>query len=138
MTDSGRSARHRGSPLRYRLYNNEERDRVVEKSALRPIERRVLDLHEAGMSDEEIAARFKRSPDHIGRIIEFANLPGRRGSTSERGGLRALERRVLRWRAKGLDHREIGKRFRRSPGYIRQVEGLALYKKSLSLLGGSS
>lgn len=107
---------------------------MVDERVLRPIERRILEMRRSGASTSEIADRFKRSPAHIDRIIELAQLPGRRGSSSERGGLRALERRVLRWRAKGLDHNEIGRRFQRSPKSIRQVEGLALYKKSLAIL----
>jgi DNA-binding CsgD family transcriptional regulator len=103
-------------------------------TAPRPFERRVLRLRADGVPPEEIARRFNRSPAHIDRVIALAALPGRSTTTSVRGGLRALERRVLRWRSYGLDHGEIARRFRRSPDHIRRIEGLALYKQSLRLL----
>lgn len=101
---------------------------------LRPIERRILKMHDDGLTQDEIAARFRRSPGHIGRILSLAALPGRTGARSDRGGLRALERRVLRLRSEGLSHEEIAGRFRRTEGHIRRVEGMALYKKALRLL----
>ena len=42
--------------------------------------------------------------------------------------LRAVERRVLRWREDGADVDDIAQKFRRSPRYIRQVERLARLK----------
>ena len=100
---------------------------------LRPIERRVLKLERAGVDREEIARRFKRSPDHIGRISEFAKLPDRTAARRQ-SALRPLERRVLHLRGEGLDHEEIGRRFRRSPEHMRRVEGFALYKMARELL----
>lgn len=100
---------------------------------LRPIERRVRKLEEAGVSKDEIAKRFKRSPDHIARISQYSNLEGRsyeRRTTA----LRPLERRVLHLRGEGLDHEEIGRRFRRSPDHMRRVEGFALYKMAVELI----
>ncbi len=104
--------------------------------AMRPIERRILQLEASGVHVDEIARRFRRSPGHITRVIEMASLPGRSGVSSDRDGLRALERRVLDWRRQGADHEEIGRRFKRSAAHIRQIEGLALYKQSMRLLGG--
>ena len=106
--------------------------------AVRPLERRVLQLAASGVGIDEIARRFRRSPGHIERVIAMAALPGRTGATSDQGGLRALERRVLNWRRQGADHDEIGRRFKRSGAHIRQIEGLALYKQSLRLLGGEA
>ncbi len=105
-------------------------------SALRPLERRILRLKEEGLDPDEIGRRFKRSADHVQRIIEYARLPGRKPASSVREGLRALERRVLELRRQGFDHAEIGRRFGRSAGHIRRVEGLARYKQSLQLLRG--
>ena len=100
---------------------------------LRPLERRILKLDSAGVDHAEIARRFKRSPDHIGRIVTWAGLPGRR-ATRVQGTLRPLERRVLHLRGQGLDHVEIGDRFKRSPAHMRRVEGFALYKMARDLL----
>lgn len=101
---------------------------------MRPLERRVLQLEAAGVEVDEIARRFRRSPDHIRRVIQLAGLPGRSASSSDRDGLRAIERAVLAWRDRGAGHAEIGRRFKRSAEHMRRVEGLALYKQSVKLL----
>lgn len=75
----------------------------------------------------EIARRFRRSSDHIDRVIEWARLPGR-GAPTENETLRALERRVLRWREQGAAYEDIAARFRRSPGFVERVEGFARIK----------
>ena len=100
---------------------------------LRPIERRVQKLVDAGMTTDEIARRFKRSPDHIARISSYASLEAR-SYERRRTALRPLERRVLHLRGEGLDHEEIGRRFRRSPEHMRRVEGFALYKMARELI----
>ncbi len=102
---------------------------------LRPIERRVLRLRAEGRDSAEIGRMFRRSPEHIDRIIRLTELPGRRGEAADGGTLRPLERCVLRWRRQGADHDEIAERFGRSARHIRQVEGLALFKQSRELLG---
>ena len=103
---------------------------------MRPLERRIERLAADGMSSEEIGRRFNRSADHIDRVMAMAKLPGRTGQTSVRGGLRAIERRVLAMRNDGMDHAEIGIRFKRSAAHMRRIEGLAHYKLSLRLLSG--
>ena len=100
---------------------------------LRPIERRVQKLEEAGMTTDEIAKRFKRSPDHIARISSYSALDDR-SYEPRQTALRPLERRVLHLRGEGLDHEEIGRRFRRSPEHMRRVEGFALYKMARELI----
>ncbi len=103
---------------------------------LRPIERRVLALKAEGHDAAAIGRMFRRSPEHIDRIIGFTGLPGRSGAPPGETTLRPLERRVLRWRRQGAGHAEIAEKFRRSPRHIRQVEGLALFKQSRELLSG--
>jgi DNA-binding CsgD family transcriptional regulator len=39
---------------------------------LRPLERRILDLRQDGVSHAEIGTRFKRSPDFVERVEGFA------------------------------------------------------------------
>jgi DNA-binding CsgD family transcriptional regulator len=93
----------------------------------RPIERRVLRLVGEGRDHDDIARRFKRSPEMIARVIEMSDLrpPAAEVATGTGTVLRPIERRVLRWRESGADHDEIGTRFRRSAGHIRRVEGFA-------------
>lgn len=102
-------------------------------SHLRPIERRVLEMRQSGLSDAQIATRIKRSPTHVARIAEWATIP-RSAPAPQRKG-RALERRVLALRNDGETHEQIGRRFGRSPEFIRRVEGLAHYRRGLELLG---
>jgi DNA-binding CsgD family transcriptional regulator len=99
-------------------------------TALRPIERRVLFLEESGVDRLEIARRFQRSPEFIGRLVELARLPRRRAEPDD-APLRPLERRILAWREQGADYDEIGPRFRRSPDFVRRVEDMAYYKLDL-------
>lgn len=95
---------------------------------LRPLERRVLRLSEAGLDDDELGRRFLRSPEHIERVRYLARLPGRTGSRPRGDVLTPVERRVLRWREEGAGLDELGRRFNRGPRYIAQVERLAHYK----------
>jgi hypothetical protein len=46
---------------------------------LRPLERRVLRWREDGASFDEIAARFRRSPEFIERVVDMARLGPRKG-----------------------------------------------------------
>lgn len=101
--------------------------------ALRPIEKRVLAMRESGESVESIAGRLKRSPEHVERIIAWTDLP--RSGPASRRSARARERRVLALRARGESYDQIAARFRRGAGYIKQVEGLAHYRRALELLG---
>jgi len=102
---------------------------VVEHAELRPIERRILRLVEGGVDVAEIGHRFRRSPEHVGRLIRLAHLPGRVARPDD-ARLRPLERCILRWRAKGASHAEIAPRLGRSSAFVERVEGLAQYKLS--------
>jgi DNA-binding CsgD family transcriptional regulator len=102
---------------------------VDQDHSLRAIERRVRHLAEQGMSEVEIARRFRRSPGMIRRVIEMSDLPRTQRSANEpHQVLRPLERRVLRWRASGAHFPELGARFRSSPAHMERVENLARYK----------
>lgn len=100
---------------------------------LRPVERRILAMRDAGQSVHEIAGRLKRSPEHVERMISWTDLP--RSGPASRRSAKALERRVLALRAGGESYDQIGRRFRRGTGFIKQVEGLAHYRLALDLLG---
>lgn len=94
---------------------------------LRPLERRLVRLAREGVSDQELARRFRRSPEHIRRVLDLAQLPGRAAPAGNER-LRPLERRVLRWREQGATWTELSERFRRSDAGLAQVERLAQYK----------
>lgn len=99
---------------------------------LRPFERRVLAMRDAGVSLDNIAIAFKRSPMHIERVILWSAIP--RSGPAPRRKAQALERRVLAMRSEGLGYDEIAPRFRASPAFIRRVEGLAHFRKARELL----
>ena len=100
---------------------------------LRPMERRILAMRDAGVPIDEIGRRIRRSPQHVVRMIAWTEFPRHR--PPGRNATWAIHNRVLAMRAAGETHEEIGVRFRRSPRYIRQVEGLAHYRIGLELLG---
>jgi transcriptional regulator len=99
---------------------------------LRPIERRVLDMQQDGLSVDEIASRIKKSPEFVERLIDWTEIP-RNGTKTDRY-LTPLQQRVLDMRAAGESREEIASRFRKRETYIRQVEGLAHFKESERLL----
>jgi len=99
---------------------------------LRPLERRVLAMRDAGTPLDDIAAAFKRSRTHIERVISWSAIP--RSGPAPRLKARALERRVLALRSAGLGYDEIAPRFRASPEFIQRVEGLAHFRKAIELL----
>ena len=101
---------------------------MAERQLLRPIERRMLKLAEAGASDVEIAWQFRRTPKNVRQVIALAQLPRQQPPASPPAGLRPIERRVLRWRDEGADFAELASRFRRRPAFLAQVEQLARYK----------
>ena len=100
---------------------------LVDPGWLRPIERRMLKLAEAGQSEAEIAWRFRRTPKTVRRVIVLSQL-ARDGAAPSADRLRPIERRILRWRDGGTGFDELAYRFRRSPAFLQQVERLARYK----------
>lgn len=103
---------------------------------LRPLERRVKRLVDAGVDLAEVAWRFRRSRRSVTQILELGALrrPGTTPVTTAHV-LRPLERRVLALRDAGVSYAEIGARFRRSPRFVRQVEDLARGKLARAQAG---
>jgi DNA-binding CsgD family transcriptional regulator len=103
---------------------------MTETAKLRPIERRVIAMKRAGFTEAEIARRFRRSPGFIRQVDRLANLEERHPDLRRRQGgpLRPVERRILRWRERGVALEDLAERFRRSPEFVARVEHLARYK----------
>ena len=95
---------------------------------LRPIERRVQRLKADGVPTDEIARRFRRAPETIERVDQMASMRVGDGSAATGDVLRPVERRILKWRADGVDHEVIGEMFRRSADFVRRVERFAKLK----------
>jgi DNA-binding NarL/FixJ family response regulator len=98
-------------------------------SDLRPKERVIKRLAEDGMSDSEIAWRFRSSPGHIQRILRLIEVPRSPRDSAARSEPTALERTVLKARTRGVTHAEIGARMRRSPGFVARVEQFATLRE---------
>jgi hypothetical protein len=100
---------------------------------LRPLERCVRRLVDAGADPDEIAWRLRRTRRGIRQVLMLSSRPrpaiARRPNTEV---LRPLERRILAWRDAGASYAEIGARFRRSPSFVRRVEELARTKLARS------
>ena len=47
------------------------------ESGLRPLERRLMQWRDEGVSTNELADRFKRGPEHIERVLELAEYKQR-------------------------------------------------------------
>ena len=103
---------------------------MAEEMTLRPIERVVRRLVESGADPAEVAWRLRRTPRSVKQILELSTRiqPLVRQRVSPPHVLRPIERRILAWREQGASYAEIGARFRRSPAFIRQVEGIARSK----------
>jgi hypothetical protein len=98
---------------------------------LRPLERRVLRWMDDGIENEEIARRFRRSPEFIGRVAEMAGYPGRHARpdpdlTLE--PLRPLERCILGWMDQGDTAATIAPRLHKSEDFVDRVADLARIK----------
>jgi DNA-binding CsgD family transcriptional regulator len=100
-------------------------------SNLRPVERRMLALRAEGIEVDEIARRFRRSPQHVERVLTWSKIP-RAQEPDRPEGLRPIERRVLAMRGQGLSYDEIGRRFNRGPDHIRRVERYAGFRTELA------
>lgn len=104
---------------------------MSQEHVLRPIERRVLRFRDEGIENEEIARRFQRSPEFIGRVVDMAGLPGRRATPNpdrQLEPLRPLERCILGWIDQGVEPAAIAPRLNRSPDFVERVAGFAHIK----------
>ncbi len=99
---------------------------------LRPLARTIIRLDNEGMPVGEIAWRFRRSPGHISRILEWSELPRTAQQSPEAEQLRPIERRVLQARSEGVDRSETAARIRRSPEHVARIERYADLKLSAS------
>jgi len=103
----------------------EVNDTASPAGRLRPKERVIRRLAAGGLSHPEIAWRFRCSPGHVERILELSALPRSPRTDTRLSGATPLERTILKARAKGSSHAEIGARMRRSPGFVARVEHMA-------------
>lgn len=53
--------------------SSQAKDRSATSSGLRPIERRVLQARSEGIDRAQVAARLRRSPQHVARIERYAD-----------------------------------------------------------------
>jgi DNA-binding transcriptional MerR regulator len=105
---------------------------------LRPIERRILSMRDEGVPLEEIGKRLRKSPEFVARVIDWTQIPRSNDGGDDSQTLTPLERRVLQLREEGEDYDTIGERFKKGARFIRQVEGMAHFRKGLSLLSASA
>jgi hypothetical protein len=92
-----------------------------------------VQLADGGVGTTEIARRFQRSPEFIGRVIEMAGFPGRAGQprssdSDDDPTLRPVERLILGRIDRGEAPADIALRLHRSTNFVERVEDLARYK----------
>jgi hypothetical protein len=106
----------------------QERVLSAKLAGLRPVERRVLRWVETGLDDAEIGRRFGRGERWVAQVRLLAGVPRSGRAAPTTGGLRPIERRVLRWREQGSDYADLSSKFRRGPDFLARVEVYARYK----------
>ena len=112
-----------------------EQEDPMAANQLRPIERTVQRLRGEGQTTSEVAWRLRRSPGYVRRIEELSWIerpaqPSAAGASDD-GGLRPIERCVLKSRQAGAGYAEIAARLRRSPTYVIQVERFATMRTQM-------
>jgi DNA-binding CsgD family transcriptional regulator len=115
-------------------------DMMPDPHAHRPIERCVLRMSAAGIDDEEIGARLRRSASYPARVRAMSTLHepslagmdragmDRAGTDLAVGGLRPLERVVLHRLSEGVTHSDLARRLHRQEGFVEFIEAMASYK----------
>ena len=97
---------------------------------LRPFERRVVAMRREGVPIDEIAQRFRRSPEHVRRVLQWTTIP--RNGPPKRITPPPIERRVVAMRVAGEPYEQIAARLRRRPDSIRQIEGLTYFLRGVT------
>jgi DNA-binding CsgD family transcriptional regulator len=97
---------------------------------LRPIERVVMRLREAGATPAEIGKRVGKKPGTVNRIVKMVayredGMPPRTPSDNP---LRPVERVVMRLRGDGETYSQIGNRLALSGRRVQLIERLAEFK----------
>ena len=102
---------------------------------LRPIERRMTRMAEAGLTPAETGRRFHRSERYVEQVLRLAQVPRTHDDQPNPVGapLRPLERRLLRWRDEGVDSGDVAVMFGRTPEHIERVLALVEYKQRRTL-----
>lgn len=97
---------------------------------LRPIERVVMRLHNAGATAPEIGKRVGKKPGTVHRIIQMVDFKadGVQAATPDDNPLRPVERVVVKLRASGESYGLIGIRLARSGRQVRMIERYADFK----------
>jgi len=85
-----------------------------------------------GLDTGEIARRVGHSPDHVQRMLRWAEID--RPRSEMRRYPQALERRVMALLAAGESEEQVAERFRRSPRSIRQIAGFAHLRAGMHML----
>jgi DNA-binding CsgD family transcriptional regulator len=103
----------------------------MEHQDLRPIERVIVRLSEAGQEPPEISRRVGKKPGTVTRIMTMIDLRSGSPMTHVMEGdatLRPLERVVIKLRARGESYGEIGNRLHKSGDQVRRIESYAQLK----------
>lgn len=102
----------------------------MEHQDLRPIERVIVRLHEAGQEPPEISRRVGKTPGTVTRIMTMIDLRSDSPMIHvvDDEALRPVERVVMKLRARGESYGEIGIRLRKSGEQVRRIESYAQLK----------
>jgi DNA-binding CsgD family transcriptional regulator len=97
---------------------------------LRPIERVVMRLRDAGANPAEIGKRVGKKPGTVNRIVQMAGYreDGNSARTPRDHPLRPVERVVMRLRGEGETYSQIGNRLALSGRRVQMIERMAQFK----------
>jgi DNA-binding CsgD family transcriptional regulator len=97
---------------------------------LRPIERVVMRLRDAGATPAEIGKKVGKKPGTVNRIVKMVGYreDGMSSRTPNDDPLRPVERVVLRLRGDGETYSQIGNRLALSGRRVQMIERMAEFK----------